>query len=48
MQHNELSRKHQIEAKRRQLDQKVAQTFEERRKSLMFKKGMEDTIREDR
>ena len=29
-------------------DYKVQMTFEENRKSLLLKKGMEDTIREDR
>ena len=48
MQQNELSRKNQIEQKRRETDYKVAMTFEEKRKSQMLKKGMEDTIREDR
>ena len=38
----------QIEQKRKQTDMKVAMTFEEKRKSQMIKKGMEDTIREDR
>lgn len=48
MQHNELSRKKQIEAKRREVDYKVQVTFEEKHKSLLLKKGMDDTIREDR
>lgn len=48
MEQNELKRKHQIEAKRRETDQKVQNTFEEKRKSQFLKKTMDDTIREDR
>lgn len=48
MKKNEQSRKNQIETKRRQTDLKVEQTFEEKHRSQLLKKGMEDTIREDR